>query len=199
MIRIRFAGTATELDPGRFRSLGELFASWQASQNVRAIARTLELDGARYESPDPALFADIALAPGTTGEIEAVTARSIALSSLESAAEYTPRVRAASCETAQRYRSGRSDLGAPMLGELMDALTVLSGALGAAAAELGDQGGELAGIEVELDRCLAGLVVAHERCDWIDLADGLEFELTGLLDGWSQRIARIAPGPGASA
>jgi hypothetical protein len=193
MIRIRFGDTATELDPAAFRSLGELFASWQKSQAERAIARSIELDGARYESPDPALFDDIQLSAATSGEIEAVSAKSVALSSLESAFEYTPRVQAASRNTAQRYRSGRSDLGAPMLGDLMDALVVLSGALGAAAAELGPLGSELDGIESELDRCLSGLVGAHERRDWIDLADGLEFELTELLEGWSQRIARIAP------
>ncbi len=199
MIRIRTATQETDLDPGRFRNLGELLAAWQQEQPERMVVRELELDGQQYEAPDPALFDSLCLSRASEARIEAVSARSVALSSLESAAEYAPRVRDASLETALRFRSGRSDLAAPLLAELMDALVVLSSALAAASAELGDAAAELAGLDSELDACLAGLLGAHQRRDWIHLADGLEFELTDLLDRWSERIQRIAPTTSAAA
>ncbi len=199
MIRICSEGRESELDPARYRHLGALFADWQATQTARMVVRELEIDGQRFEAPDPALFAEIALGPGSEIRIEAVSARSVALSSLESAAEYAPRVRGASLETARHFRSGRVDLAAPLLAELVDALVVLSGALAAARAELGEAAPGLAATRSELDQCLSALVAAHERSDWIDLADGLEYELTALLDAWAGAIARIAPAAGASA
>ena len=199
MIHIRTESRESELDPGHFRNLGELLAAWQQQQPERMVVRELELDGQQYQAPDPALFDALSLSRSSEARIEAVSARSVALSSLESAAEYAPRVRDASLETALRFRSGRPDLAAPLLAELMDALIVLSSALAAAGAELGDAAAELVGLDSELDGCLAGLVGAHQRRDWIDLADGLEFELASLLDGWSERIQRVAPGTGAAA
>ncbi len=131
--------------------------------------------------------------------------RQVARSVLEQGAEYTKQIARAIDETVGHYRGGRPDLGARLLADLSDSLTVLTGIAYSVVAVLGDEeASALAALQVDLQPGLEQLLDAQSNEDPILIADSLEYEIAPQVDRFGVTMTALhqaldAPGPGCDA
>ncbi len=129
---------------------------------------------------------------------QSASTRDVALSALESSSQYLPNVRVAVERTAGLLRAGRIEEGNRIYAQLLDALGVLVFAMSAAGEQLREVGAPLGSASREARESVDGLLEAQQRCDWVRIADRLEYEVVPLLGVWDERIRDVRRRAGGS-
>lgn len=119
------------------------------------------------------------------------TPEEVACASLHHALAYGANVRTALARAVELLRGSRVDEATELYAQTLDALNVLVFVLTTAAAQLGEAGAPLRGIDGDCATWIASLSDAQEHGDWTALADCLEYEVTPDLESWNERVEGI--------
>lgn len=182
-------GQRRRIDPRTEPRVGDVLGSC-VEAGLRVLSR-VTLDGVEIGEEELAELRQLA----TEGEGElAVESRprsALACDGLESAASYAEAIRAAFLRVAELLRVGQVKRASGLQAEVLDALGVLLFAIGRATDAIGAAAEPLRGLERELEEPFAELVGAHERGDWIGVADLLEHEVAPSLCAWPERLEQV--------
>ena len=190
MIRVQHNGEERLLDVSGLAHLGDVIEAC-ATSDPRDVVTCVRVNGC--EIPDDSLdrLESFPLEGVEQIDVETRPRRAVAISSLESAAEYAPALSEALFAAASHLRGGRIEQAGRLQAEASDALGVFTFAVTAAAEALGSDGEPLCGLEAALRPWLQELLEAHQQQDWVRVADYLEYEVAPLIDGCRQGIARV--------
>ncbi len=177
MIRVLHNRAESRADPSEHGDLRALVrAALEAVGPGRVVTR-LAVNACEIPEPDPERLAGFPLDQVDEVAIESRTAAEVALSSLESAAEYSERVEAALVRAADLFRAGHLDRANELCADAADALGVILYVGSGAAIALGPPGERLRSLGDGLAPWLDSVVRAQEQYDWLRVADCLEYEV----------------------
>ncbi|MFK7898667.1 MAG: hypothetical protein AB8G23_22730 [Myxococcota bacterium] len=192
-------GDAQQFDPSSCTNLAELVsAAGQAGQagedaNENVIIG-IEVDGRALDPEELSALESLSLQGVLKVSIQERPATDVARSVLDQAADYTGEICQAIAATVEHYRSGRSDLGAELLANVTDSMSVLTGITYSVSNVLLRESEILAAVQSKIYPWLEELVEAQSAEDPIRIADALEYEVAPRIEEWGTTMRKLKNG-----
>jgi len=186
-------GASHQVDPEESPHVAAAARPWLCGRDgsVRVVT-SLRIDACCVAADRLANLEAIPLAGARRVEIETESAMQVARSGLESASEYAGRLAGCLCAASAQLRAGRVEEGTLSLAEAVDGLSVLCFTVDAGRRTLGEAAGPLEGFSSGLEPWLSAVADAHEKADWVRVADYLEYEVARRVEALPHTIAALS-------